>query len=83
MEATRDRLHQGPRRAMYPESMELVEGLRDAGIPATISGAGPAVLALGSAGDLAAVRSLAPQEWRVEERAVAGQGAREVPVHLG
>lgn len=83
MEATRDRLHQGPRRAMYPESMTLVEGLRDAGIPATISGAGPAVLALGSAGDLAVVRALAPQAWRVEERAVADQGAHEVPVDVG
>jgi homoserine kinase len=82
MEATRDRLHQGPRRAMYPESMALVEGLRDAGIPATISGAGPAVLALGSAGDLATVRSLAPHAWRVEGRAVAGQGAHEVPADL-
>jgi homoserine kinase len=82
MEATRDRLHQGPRRSMYPESMALVEALRDVGIPATISGAGPAVLALGSAGDLAAVRSLAPQAWRVEEHAVAGQGAHEVPVDV-
>lgn len=82
MEATRDRLHQGPRRAMYPESMALVEGLRDAGVPAAISGAGPTVLALGSAGDLAAVQAHAPQSWRVEERSVAGQGAHEIPIDL-
>ncbi len=44
--ATEDRLHQGYRRPAYPESADLVDALRDRGIPAAISGAGPTVLAL-------------------------------------
>ena len=46
LEATDDKLHQGYRRDAYPNSLQLVEDLRSAGIPACISGAGPAVLAL-------------------------------------
>ena len=41
-----DRLHQGYRRPAYPESADLVDALRARGVPATISGAGPTVLAL-------------------------------------
>lgn len=48
--ATEDRLHQGYRRPAYPESADLVDVLRERGIPATISGAGPTVLALTSDG---------------------------------
>jgi homoserine kinase len=48
--ATEDRLHQGYRRPAYPDSADLVEALRDRGIPAVISGAGPTVLALTSDG---------------------------------
>jgi homoserine kinase len=43
--ATEDRLHQPYRRPAYPESAELVDRLREQGIPAMISGAGPTVLA--------------------------------------
>jgi homoserine kinase len=50
MTATEDRLHQGYRRPAYPRSAELVDALRAAGIPATISGAGPSVLAVLTAG---------------------------------
>lgn len=46
MPATEDRLHQGYRRPAYPESADLVDALRALGVPATISGAGPTVLAL-------------------------------------
>ena len=46
--ATEDRLHQGYRRPAYPESADLVDALRERGIPAVISGAGPTVLALTS-----------------------------------
>lgn len=45
LEATDDRLHQQQRRAVYPASLELVGALRERGIPAAISGAGPAVIA--------------------------------------
>jgi homoserine kinase len=50
--ATDDRLHQGYRRPAYPESADLVDALRDRGIPAAISGAGPSVLALTADGTL-------------------------------
>jgi homoserine kinase len=52
MPATEDRLHQGYRRPAYPESADLVDALRAHGVPATISGAGPTVLALTSGGAL-------------------------------
>lgn len=45
LEATDDRLHQQQRRTVYPASLELVGLLRQRGIPAAISGAGPAVIA--------------------------------------
>jgi homoserine kinase len=45
LEATDDRLHQQQRRAVYPASLDLVGVLRERGIPAAISGAGPAVIA--------------------------------------
>ncbi len=51
MEATADLLHQEFRREAYPDSMELVDRLRAAGLPAVISGAGPTVLVLSDAVD--------------------------------
>ncbi len=50
--ATEDRLHQAYRRPAYPESADLVDALRAHGVPATISGAGPTVLALTTHGTL-------------------------------
>jgi homoserine kinase len=44
--ATRDWLHQDYRAAAMPETGALVGRLREAGIPAVVSGAGPSVLAL-------------------------------------
>jgi homoserine kinase len=44
--ATRDWLHQDYRAAAMPETGALVGALREAGIPAVVSGAGPSVLAL-------------------------------------
>lgn len=44
--ATEDRLHQGYRASAMPDSSALVTRLRQAGIAATISGAGSSVLAL-------------------------------------
>jgi homoserine kinase len=52
LDATEDRLHQGYRRPAYPESVALVERLREHRIPAVISGAGPSVLALPTAGSV-------------------------------
>lgn len=44
--ATVDRLHQGYRRAVMPDSLALVDALRARGVAAVVSGAGPTVLAL-------------------------------------
>ncbi|MBP2366106.1 homoserine kinase [Pseudonocardia parietis] len=52
--ATEDRLHQPYRRPAYPASLRLVEKLRERGVPAAISGAGPTVLALTSDGEVPA-----------------------------
>ena len=46
LEATKDYLHQSYRREAMPKSLDLVEKLRGAGVPAMISGAGPSVLVL-------------------------------------
>ncbi len=46
MAGTEDLLHQPDRAAAMPATAELIEALRDAGIPAVVSGAGPSVLAL-------------------------------------
>lgn len=46
LQATRDWLHQSYRAAAMPESAALVDEMRQAGIAAVISGAGPSVLAL-------------------------------------
>ena len=44
--ATGDYLHQSYRRDAMPKSLDLVEKLRAAGVPAMVSGAGPSVLVL-------------------------------------
>ncbi|WP_216215450.1 homoserine kinase [Amycolatopsis aidingensis] len=44
--ATEDRLHQGYRAPAYPTTARLIDTLREHGIAATVSGAGPSVLAL-------------------------------------
>jgi homoserine kinase len=44
--ATEDRLHQGYRRPVMPDSLALVDTLRAGGVAAVVSGAGPTVLAL-------------------------------------
>ncbi|GAB2991238.1 homoserine kinase [Amycolatopsis acidiphila] len=44
--ATADRLHQHYRAPAYPATARLVRDLRNAGVAATVSGAGPTVLAL-------------------------------------
>ncbi len=50
---TRDLLHQPYRGALMPASFGLMSRLREAAVPAVISGAGPAVLAIGTRDQLA------------------------------
>ena len=74
--ATRDYLHQEYRRSAMPESLALVDALRAEGVPATISGAGPTVLAFTDGG--AAARPLlerCPAGWTAHHLAVAREGA--------
>ncbi|RMB58852.1 homoserine kinase [Tessaracoccus antarcticus] len=52
--ATADRLHQSYRADLMRPSFDLMTALREAGVPATISGAGPTVIAFGTAEQLTA-----------------------------
>jgi homoserine kinase len=74
--ATRDWLHQPYRAPVMLESSALVQALRDAGVAAVVSGAGPSVLAFRTRGD--ALDSYAPRGWRAYDLEVSGVGARLV-----
>ncbi|GAB1509764.1 homoserine kinase [Actinophytocola sp. KF-1] len=50
--ATEDRLHQDYREPAWPDTMRMVRELRENGVPATVSGAGPTVFALPPGGAL-------------------------------
>jgi homoserine kinase len=82
--ATEDFLHQRYRAATMPRTAALVTTLREAGIPAVVSGAGPSVLALtvdGAAADAAEAARIAARAdalWRVLPLRVDVEGARLV-----
>ncbi|BAD55896.1 homoserine kinase [Nocardia farcinica] len=72
MPATADRLHQAQRAPALPLTTRWIDRLRAAGIPATVSGAGPTVLALGTGEFPAELRALAAEEGlRVVEPGLA------------
>ena len=71
--ATEDRLHQSYRSRAMPESYQLMTSLREAGVPATISGAGPTVLAFSQG-----LGDRLPDGWNLHELAVDLQGAHIV-----
>jgi homoserine kinase len=68
--ATEDFLHQSYRATAMPDSYELVQGLRSAGVPAVISGAGPTVLAFGRG-----LEGVIPAGWIAYELDVEPRGA--------
>jgi homoserine kinase len=72
---TADRLHQAYRGPAMPDSLRLVEALREAGVAAVVSGAGPTVLALGTTEAPVDVRRWTPAGWRGFEVAVDTAGA--------
>ncbi|MEP7054524.1 MAG: homoserine kinase [Actinomycetota bacterium] len=81
--ATRDLLHQDYRGPAMPRSATLLRTLREAGLPATISGAGPTVLVLLTAGDETArkqVEVALPRGWAALDLDVDRDGATVVPL---
>jgi homoserine kinase len=89
LQATEDRLHQRQRAAAMPDSLALVDLLREHGHAAVVSGAGPSVLVLtrrhhgDQPGDqdgvpVRAVRELTPAGWQVLPLQVDPGGARVV-----
>ncbi|MEO6203968.1 MAG: homoserine kinase [Mycobacteriales bacterium] len=80
MDATEDRLHQSYRSSAMPRSAALMATLRNDGIPAIISGAGPTVLALATKATVEAVSARTPRGWAVLPLAVEPAGAAVVPL---
>lgn len=83
LEATEDRLHQGYRASAMPETNALIQVLREHGLAAVVSGAGPSVLVLASdpsqrlvAADLVAANATTP--WESLMLAVDFKGATVV-----
>ncbi|WP_296602083.1 homoserine kinase [Nocardioides sp.] len=76
LRATRDYLHQDYRRGAMPESLGLVDTLRAEGVPATVSGAGPSVLAFTDASGAGALLARCPAGWAVHHLAVDREGVR-------
>lgn len=72
--ATEDRLHQRQRAAVMAESLQVVDTLRDLGLPAVVSGAGPSVLVLTRTG-AEAVEVFVRHGWQVLTPQVATRGA--------
>jgi homoserine kinase len=78
--ATEDRLHQPYRAPAMPESHDLVERLRSAGVAAMISGAGPTVLAL-TDGAATPLHQIATEcAWPMYEVGMDNAGASRVPL---
>jgi homoserine kinase len=75
--ATRDFLHQEFRRAAMPESLALVDRLREDGIAATVSGAGPTVLVFTTGdGQVAALLDRCPPTWEGRHLDIDRAGVR-------
>lgn len=68
--ATEDRLHQQYRAELMPQSWDLLRSLRAVGVPAAISGAGPAIFAVGSVAELAAADACRADGFRRLEPAI-------------
>lgn len=73
-DATDERLHQVHRRSAMPDTWELLTALREQGLPAVVSGAGPSVLVL-ARGDEADVVPALARGWDVRALTVDAAGA--------
>lgn len=76
--ATADRLHQDYRAPAMPGTAELVARLRERGVPAVLSGAGPTVLALTTKATRPALLSTEEPGWSVRPLDVEARGAHLV-----
>lgn len=74
--ATRDAIHQHRRKACFAPSLDLMDTLRGAGLPAVISGAGPAVLVFASQGQVEPF--LPGADWQICSIGVAPRGVHVV-----
>lgn len=72
--ATRDWLHQDQREPAMPATLQLVRTLRGDRVPAVVSGAGPTVLAFGSA-DTRPLTARCPQGWTCHDLSIEPTGA--------
>lgn len=74
---TEDRIHQFYRQSQMPKSYELMTKLRDAGVPAFISGSGPTVLALhyGNIADAQEIARAGGDSFTTQIVGVSAQGA--------
>ncbi|KRV49477.1 homoserine kinase [Wenjunlia vitaminophila] len=78
--ATEDRIHQEYRAPAMPHSVALVTALRDEGVPAVISGAGPTVLAFAEDGTAEKVAALAGDGWAAHRLQLDLTGASVLPL---
>jgi homoserine kinase len=78
MAATEDALHQPYRAEAMPRTATLMAALRDDGIPAVVSGAGPTVLALTTTETRERACSFARRGWTAEPLDVDVSGAQIV-----
>jgi homoserine kinase len=72
--ATRDWLHQEQREPAMPDTLALVRRLRADGVPAVVSGAGPTVLAFGTA-DTSDLTDRCPVGWACHDLTIEPEGA--------
>ncbi|NJQ00819.1 homoserine kinase [Streptomyces zingiberis] len=78
--ATEDRLHQEYRAPAMRDSAALVSRLRQDGVPAVISGAGPTVLALAEEGTADKVARLAGEGWAANRLSLDATGTCVLPL---
>jgi homoserine kinase len=74
-EGTEDLLHQDYRESAMPHTLHLVRALRADRVPATVSGAGPSVLAFSDASQQEALAARAPAGWEALPLSVDRRGA--------
>lgn len=78
--ATEDGLHQSYRASAMSRSAALMTRLREAGIAAVISGAGPSVLALTTTANADAVAEFDTRWFTATQLAIDTEGARVLPL---